>query len=78
MAGRGPGPVATAHRVLIATGLVGALVFAGWEVREYGRTGAPTALVAAALGLVVAIGLGLYLWSLRGLAARLTAGDDRG
>ena len=72
---RGPGPVAAAHRVLIATALAGAMFFAVWELREYGRTGVGGAAVAAGLGLAAAVAIGLYLWSLRGLGARLAPRD---
>jgi heme A synthase len=75
----GPGPVAAVHRILIATALVGALAFVVWALREYDRTGATGALVVGGLGLMAAAGIGLYLRSLRGLAAKLTPrrDDDR-
>lgn len=68
----GPGPVAAAHRVLIATALAGALVYAAFELREYGRGGEASSLVVTGLALVAAAGLAVYLRSLRGLAAKLT------
>ena len=75
-ASRGPGPVAAVHRITIATALVGALVFAGWEVREYARTDALDAAVAAALAFGVAAGIAVYLRSLRGLGAKLSPRGD--
>jgi hypothetical protein len=72
---RGPGPVAAVHRITIFTALVGALVFAAWEVREYARTDATGAAVAAALAFSVAAGIAVYFRSLRGLGAKLSARD---
>ena len=74
----GPGPVAAVHRLLIATGLAGALVYVAWELREYARDGAAGSLVVASLALTVAAGLAVYLRTLRGLAARLTPPRDGG
>src|SRR5262249_27331403 len=68
----GPGPLVVVHPILIATAIGGALVFAAWEIREFVRTGAVWAAVVAGVALVVAVGFGVYLRSLRGLAARLT------
>lgn len=73
----GPGPVAAVHRILIGTALAGALVYAAWELREYGRTGATESLAVAGLALVVAIGMTLYFRNLRGLRAKLTPAADR-
>jgi hypothetical protein len=72
MATRGPGPIAGVHRILIATALLAALAYAAWEAAGYARTGERGAAARAAAAVVVAIGLALYLRSLRGLAARLT------
>jgi hypothetical protein len=49
------------HRVLIGAGIVCALTLVLWGVRQYraGREGSP--LVIAAIGLAIAVGLGLYL-----------------
>jgi hypothetical protein len=74
---RGPGPVAWAHRLLIAAALVCALVYAGWEGSQYLETGAPSAAGRAVLAFVVSIGIGLYLRSLRRLGARLTPRSRR-
>ena len=68
----GPGPVAAVHRILIVTALGATLFYAGWEARESMRTGEMLGLVRAAVALVVSIGIGVYLRSLRGLAAKLT------
>jgi len=71
---RGPGPVAAVHRILIATALAGALFYAAWEAREYARTGDGSAAVAAVLAFAAAVAIGLYLRTLRGLAAKLSPG----
>ena len=49
------------HRVLIAAGIFCSLTMALWGVRQYraGQEGSP--LVVAAIGLVIAVGLGFYL-----------------
>ena len=72
----GPGPVAAAHRILIATALAAAIFFAGWQLREWRRTGQPFAVVVAVLAIGVAGALAVYLRSLRGLGARLSPRDD--
>jgi hypothetical protein len=72
---RGPGPVATVHRILIASALACALVYAAWSARQWTLGAGPLALVSAAIGLAGAGGIGLYLRSLRGLDAKLTATD---
>jgi hypothetical protein len=69
---RGPGPVAWAHRLLIVTALVAAVVYVLWEVREYIREGDGGSLVAAAMATAAAIVIAVYLRSLRTLRARLT------
>jgi hypothetical protein len=77
MAARGPGPIAVVHRLLIATALLATLAYAAWEAAGYARTGEIAQAAWAALGVLVAIGIALYLRSLRGLAARLTpSGSD--
>ena len=69
---RGPGPVAAVHRLLIASALVCALVFAAWEIRELVRGGGAAAALGAGLALVASAAIGAYLRSLRGLGAKLT------
>ena len=65
----GPGPVAIVHRITIATALVGALAYALWAAYQ------PN-LLAAAVGLGVAVALAVYLWNARArLARKLTGGD---
>ena len=65
----GPGPVAWAHRLTIATAFLGALAYAAWEFVE----GGPGSTARGALALVVAGGIGLYLRHLRArLVAKLT------
>lgn len=74
---QGPGPLATVHRITIATALAGAVFFAIWELREYLTSGEVSAAVSAALAFSVSAGIALYLRSLRGLGARLSPRDDR-
>ena len=50
-----------AHRVLIGAGIFCAVVLTFYEARMYRQQGVTSALVFAALGVVVAIGLLLYL-----------------
>src|SRR5579885_3142712 len=78
MAARGPGPIAVVHRLLIATALLATLAYAAWEAAGYARTGEIAQAAWAALGVLVAIGIALYLRSLRGLAARLTPSGSGG
>jgi hypothetical protein len=76
----GPGPVAAAHRLLIVSGLLCALAYAGWELRQWAAAGETAAVIRAGLAGLAALGLGAYLRSLRGLGAKLTprvSGDRR-
>jgi len=77
---RGPGPVAPVHRIFIASALACALAYAAWGLRQYARSGAGLDLALVVLAVVAAAGIAVYLWSLRGLAARLTprSRDDAG
>jgi hypothetical protein len=70
-----PGPVAAVHRIFIVTALLCALVYAGWEALELAQTGELLAGARALVALAVAVGIGVYLRSLRDLAARLTPRD---
>ena len=72
---RGPGPVAAVHRILIVAALLCALAYAAWEAANLGRTGEALAGLRAALALVVAGGIGIYLRRLRGLGEKLTPRD---
>jgi hypothetical protein len=72
----GPGPVAAVHRILIVTALVGAIVFAGWEVREFFRDGGTGAAVGAVIAFGVACGIAVYFRSLRNLGAKLSPRRD--
>jgi hypothetical protein len=67
--------VAAVHRIFIVAALLCALAYGTWELGNLGRTGDPLAGVRAALALVVAIGIGIYLRRLRGLGAKLTPRD---
>ena len=69
---RGPGPVAWAHRLLIVTALVAAIVYVLWELRQYARDGQDGSLVAAGVGTAAVVAIGMYLRRLRTLRARLT------
>lgn len=55
----------TAHRILISTAVVFFCGFAFWEVQNYltGQDG--RALLRGLVYLVVSVGFGIYLWSLR-------------
>ena len=75
---RGPGPVAAAHRILIAAALLCGLAYAAWELAGYGETGEPGAAVRGIVAIVVSGLIALYLRSLRGLAAKLTPRDEPG
>src|SRR5262249_26956268 len=80
---RGPGPVWAVHRLLIATAMAGALVYALWELREYVHGGGRGSLFSAVGAVVGVIGLGLFLPGLRRLGPRLPpaagpAGPPRG
>jgi len=70
---QGPGPVAAVHRILIVAALLCAVVYAAWEANESRRTGEGAALVRCGVALLAAAGIGVYLRSLRGLAAKLTS-----
>ena len=73
--GRGPGPVVAVHKLFIGSALLCALVYAAWEARQFARTGAPASALVAALALVAAGGLAVYLHTLRGLGAKLLVHD---
>jgi len=68
----GPGPIAAVHRLFIVAALLCALVYAAWEVVDLAQTGEALAGARAAVAIVVAAGIAVYLRSLRGLGARLT------
>jgi hypothetical protein len=55
------------HRILIASGIVVCLVYAGREVAMYSNTPSSAALIRAALAIVAAVALGVYLHSIRRL-----------
>ena len=71
-AAKGPGPVAAVHRILIATALVSALCYTAFALRNFFATGDPGAAALALLAFIASVGIAIYLWSLRGLAAKLT------
>ena len=76
-ASQGPGPVAGAHRLLIASALACAILYGLWEARAWTRGAGGGAALRAAAALAVAVGVAAYFRSLRGLDAKLTARDDR-
>ena len=53
------------HRILIASGIVVCLIFAGREVATYGNTHNSTALIFAAVAVAFAVALVIYLRSIR-------------
>ena len=59
--------ILTIHRILIASGMVVCLVYAGREVATYSNTHSSVPLIHAALAVVVAVALGIYFHSIRKL-----------
>ena len=55
------------HRILIASGIVVCLIYAGREVTTYSHTPSSVTLIHAALAIVAAVALGVYLHSIRRL-----------
>jgi hypothetical protein len=55
------------HRILIVSGIVVCLVYAGREVATYSNTPSSVTLIHAALAVVAAVALGVYLYSIRRL-----------
>ena len=55
------------HRILIASGIVVCFVYAGREVATYSNTPSSVTLIQAALAVVAAVALGVYLYSIRRL-----------
>ena len=55
----------TAHRILISTAVVFFFGFALWELRNYFDTGDLWAIFRGFLYLLVAVGFGFYLRSLK-------------
>jgi hypothetical protein len=55
------------HRILIASGIVVCFVYAGREVATYSHTHSSVTLIHAALAVVAAMALGIYLHSIRRL-----------
>ena len=55
----------TAHKILIATAVVFFFGFGLWELRNYIAAGDPWAIFRAALYILVAVGFGIYLRTLK-------------
>ena len=55
------------HRILIASGIIVCLIYAGREVATYSNTYSSAPLIHAALAVVAAVALGIYLHSIRRL-----------
>ena len=55
------------HRILITSGIVVCLIYAGREVATYSNTPSSAALIRVALAIVAAVALGVYLHSIRRL-----------
>ncbi|HEY7416061.1 MAG TPA: hypothetical protein VH593_12780 [Ktedonobacteraceae bacterium] len=53
------------HRILITSGIGVCLVYAGREVATYSNTHSSVTLIHAALAVVAAIALSIYLHSIR-------------
>ena len=51
----------TAHRILIASGVLLGVLFAAWSVHQYTRTDDWVQLAIASLSGVTALALGIYL-----------------
>jgi hypothetical protein len=73
----GPGPLAIVHRLTIWTALCGALAYVMWEATQLAAGWHWVGAARAVLALMATVGIAVYLRSLRGLAARLTPGNDR-
>jgi hypothetical protein len=63
----GPVHILKIHRILIASGIVVCLVYAGREVATYSNTHSSVTLVHVALAVIAAVALGVYLHSIRRL-----------
>ena len=55
------------HRILIASGIVVCLVYAGRAVATYSNTPSSVTLIQAVLAVAAAVALGIYLYSIRKL-----------
>jgi hypothetical protein len=55
------------HRILIASGIAVCLLYAGREVANYSHAHSSATLIPAALSIVAAVALGVYLYSIRRL-----------
>ena len=55
------------HRILIASGIVVCLVYAGRAVATYSNTHSSVTLIQAVLAVAAAMALGIYLYSIRKL-----------
>ena len=55
------------HRILIASGIIVCLIYAGREVATYSNTHSSVTLIHAALSVAAAVALGIYLHSIRKL-----------
>ena len=55
------------HRILIASGIIVCLIYAGREVATYSHTPSSVTLIQAALAVAAAVALGIYLYSIRKL-----------
>ena len=55
----------TAHKILISTAVVFFSGFGLWELRNYFAAGDPWAIFRGALYLLIAVGFGVYLCTLK-------------
>ncbi|MBM3227237.1 MAG: hypothetical protein FJZ47_26010 [Candidatus Tectomicrobia bacterium] len=58
-------PIMTIHRILIASGIFVCLAYAAREITTYNHTASGAAALHAALAVMAAIALGVYLRSIR-------------
>lgn len=65
------------HRFLIVTAIAFCAGFAAWEVVAFRRVGGGGALLLAAIFLVLAIGLAVYLWRLDSILGYDRAAGER-
>ncbi|MEO5929415.1 MAG: hypothetical protein ABIR47_05750 [Candidatus Kapaibacterium sp.] len=63
---RDPFSLMTFHRVLITVATLASLFYAGWELFRNNGHDPAGALIRASIALVLALGLGLYLWWIKG------------
>ena len=61
-----PFTLMTFHRVLIGTGTAMCVFYGGWELQRNYPTDPSGAILRAIIAWIIAIGLVIYLWRIRG------------